>query len=162
MQSFLLMRGFSGLTILSLIILFVTQAQAGLGEKSQFIEKERVRFNGKMKMRPLPIESCYSVKEIESEGVHITEYINNATDTVFMVFSMSRYMVDNQKFLSTDLVSEYESVPTKQLFSRHVSKVSGESAKISYRTEKAGGVHRSLIILKSSVPSCVSNPESLL
>jgi hypothetical protein len=110
--------------------------------------------------------NCYSVIHVDAEGRHLSEYVNKSTDKVFMISAVSRMRLNTNQLMSSSDFSEIQSA--KKTVHAAASKthshqsIGAETARLKLRTSQIGGVHRSLILLKTAVPSCVSNPESLL
>jgi Protein of unknown function (DUF2844) len=136
-------------------------AHAVLGGKTAEIEKDLPHIANRS--TSIHSETCYQVKEILGDGVGVKQYINTATDTVFMVRSTSRVMMPIQPLMNSDTFTEYHSAQNHnvQKLTRNHKNVNTETDRLKVLIDDRQLVHRSILILKPSVPGCVANAEAL-
>jgi hypothetical protein len=148
--------------ILATLLGFSISAHALLGGKSADADKDFLQMGHRKVTVTGGQANCYSVKQISGDGQSLKEYVDKATDTVFMVRTTSRVMVPLQPLMSPSDFAEFRqaSGPPRTLSRNHKNRVS-ESARLKVLVDDRNMVYRSVMILKPSVPTCVSQPEAL-
>lgn len=150
--------------ILPALLILSFSAHALLGGTAAEIEKDLPQLGHRQVAVQAASTSCYSVKQIEGDGVSLKEYVNTSTDSVFMIRMNSRAPLSFKPLMRSADFEEYRQASTArsvQKFSRNHRNLTTETARLKVHLDDRQVFHRSLMILKPSVPSCVANPESL-
>lgn len=139
---------------------------AELGERSSTATHDLETLHARTSSSTSTQPNCYSVTEIEGDGVYAKEFINSATDAVFMIRTQSRTFLNLQQLMGANNFAEYQKAQNSTAYQHHsISKqsklVTGETPRLKIRVERARTVHKATLLQVSAVPDCVSNPEAL-
>jgi len=149
---------------LPFILIFAFNAFATLGGKTADAEKDLPLLSHRKLTHIEDPAGCYLVKQINSDGISVKQYINKSTDTVFMVRINSRVMMAIQPLMKAEDFEEYQQAKDRRhvntLNRRHKS-ASTETSRLRVMIDDTPMIHRSLMVLKSHVPNCVANLEAL-
>ena len=149
------------LLLLNLVLVFPSHAI--LGEKSTSVDTDRLQLKASS-VQTEQKSSCYSIKILELDGAHVKEYINNSTDNVFMISSIGHKSPNLKQLMGENNFDEFQKgrdVSNKSS-QRNLKKVGVNTNRLRVGINRQGRMHRSFMIMKKDIPTCVANPEDIL